>query len=138
MKNFDIKEVVDYLSSEATLTTLLATVTYGVDTVPAIYRNLPESENIDGIYFMVSETLDTLNGTLDNVTTMEVRILAGNEKITYSQIKAVDNKIKDLLIVKFDYNSFEVYNTVVKSGRELLNEKDRKEYVRDYDLYFLT
>lgn len=137
MINFQINKVIDYLEGQAALTGLLASVDYEGTPSPAIYRNIPESEDVDGIYITLSEAVDVPDATLSNTTLIEARIIAGNEKVTYTQIKAVDNKLKELLQNNFDYGTFKVYNTVVKSGRELLNDKDRKEYVRDYEFYFL-
>lgn len=136
MIDLNVKDIIAKLSEDTTLTSLLASVDYDGTIVPAIYRELPESEDIDGIYVMLSN-LDTPNGTLDAVDLLEVRIMGGNEKVTYSQVEAVDRRITELLLNNFDYDSFKLYNVVVRSGRPLLNEKDRKEYVRDYDLYFL-
>lgn len=137
MIDFDLDRVVDFLEADTTLTDLIGSVEYENGNSPAIYRGIPESEDVEGIYIILSEDIDLEDSIISNETTVQVRIVSGSEKTTYAWVKAVDNRVKELLKNNFDYGTLKVYNVVVKSGRELLNDKDRKEYVRDYDFTFL-
>jgi len=84
MIDFDLDRVVDFLEADTTLTDLIGSVEYENGNSPAIYRGIPESEDVEGIYIILSEDIDLEDSIISNETTVQVRIVSGSEKTTYA------------------------------------------------------
>lgn len=86
MQRIDIDDIIAYLLTQSSVTSLLGT---------RIYASIPKSEQA-GIYLFIGEITEKID-TVSAIANVEFRFMAHDDNVTWKQLKTAERAITDLI-----------------------------------------
>lgn len=131
-KETKVWEIIDYLWTQTSVTDLVAKAN--------IYRWIPNEEpTVTFISIKESAPSDLLWNGVENRARIEVRVIWGNDTDQDSEISAIENVIKNVLLTTFEYWTFNIIRIYPVSGSPpLLTVDNRIERVTNYEFNFIN